>query len=352
MEYIQYEIRKGDTLESIANMHNTSVKELIRFHNDHCGATQMIRDEVWPPYFSRIYIFNPEAGTHANPLPKVSPYINTSVYDLKESWSYDIHIKTAVIFLGREISENETAMQWHLDFNTPQHGYLHKKETGRKSTGSFPEIKLVSTVLGAMNEASDHLFFRLNSVGEIESVVNNREVQKRWKTLKEERLTTEAFNIPELTAMFKICDEEFADLHSSLKNNLLYTLFFIPTGKISLSRNETLVHLSDHKVLSQFFQPEFIPYSLHYHAAEEAESIKLHLIGSTDRERLLPRFEKLFREKYAEISQIPQDFDYNIEGYYQYSKDGLLQQGRIFVREQVNLNCFYTATYEFKIINT
>lgn len=353
MEYIQYEIQKGDTLESIAKMHNTTVEELIRFHNDRCGATQMIRNEVWPPYFSSIYIINPEAGVYmANPLSKVSPYINTFVYDRKDSRLYDIHIKTTVIFLGREISENETAMQWNVDFNTPQHGYLNKKETGRKSSGSFPEIKIVSTVLGALNEASDNLLFRLDSTGGIEAVVNNNEVQKRWKAIKEERLTTEALNIPELAAMFKVCDEEFADLHTSLQDNLLYTLFFIPTGKIAQSKDETFTYLSDNKVLSQFFQPAFIPYSLQYHATEEDGNIKLHLISNTDKEQLMPQFEKTFKEKYAEISQIPQDFDYTIEGYYQYSNEGLLQQGKIFVREQVNLNCFYTATYEFKLINT
>ncbi|MGE8552531.1 MAG: LysM peptidoglycan-binding domain-containing protein [Chryseobacterium jejuense] len=353
MEYIQYKIQKGDTLESIAIMHNTTVKDLVRFHNDHCGATQMIRDEVWPPYFSSIYIINQDSGIYTgNPLPKVSSYINNFVYNAQDSRLYDVHIKTSVIFLGREISENETTMQWHLDFNAPQHGYLNKKETGRKSGGSFPEIKIVSTVLGALNEASENLLFRLNSTGEIDAVVNNKEVQKRWKSLKEERLTAEAFNIPELTAMFKVCDEEFADLHTSLQNNILYTLFFIPTGKIALSKDETFAHLSDNKVLSQFFQPSFIPYSLQYHATEEDGNIKLHLISNIDKEQLMPRFEKPFKEKYAEISQIPQDFDYHIEGYYLYSKNGLLQQGRIFVREQVNLNCFYTATYEFKLINT
>ncbi|MCS4304786.1 LysM domain-containing protein [Chryseobacterium sp. BIGb0232] len=353
MEYIQYEIQKGDTLESIASMHNTTVRELIRFHNTHCGTTQMIRNDVWPPYFPSIYMINPEADIHtASSLPEVLPYANSFVYSRQDSHSYDIHIKTNVVFLGKEISENETAMQWNLDFNTPKHGYVNKKETGRKSTGSFPEIKLVSTVLNALNEASDHLFFRLDPAGEIDAVMNNHEVQKRWKTIKAERLTNEAFNIPELKEMFKVCDEEFADLHTSLKNNLLYTLFFIPTGKMNLSGNETFADLSENKVLSQFFQPAFIPYSLQYHAAEEDGSIKVHLAGGTDKEGLSPQFENSFKEKYAEISQIPLDFDYNIEGYYLYSIEGLLQQGRIFVREQVNLNCFYTATYEFKIINT
>lgn len=353
MEYIQYEIQKGDTLESIARMHNTTVKELIRFHNDHCGTTQMIRSDVWPPYFSRIYMMNPEADMHAaSSLPEVSPYANSFVYSRQDSRSYDVHIKTKVVFLGKEISENETVMQWDLDFNTPKHGYLNKKETGRKSKGSFPEIKLVSTVLNAMNEASDHLFFQLNPSGEIETLMNNYEVQKRWKAIKAKELTGEIFNIPELTEMFRVCDEEFADLMTSLKNNLLYTLFFIPTGKITLSKDETLFQLSENKALSQFFQPVFIPYALQYEAEEEEGSIKLHLVGSTDKEGLSPQLEEAFKEKYAEISRIPLDFDFNIEGYYQYSSEGLLRQGRIFVREQVNPNCFYTATYEFKIINT
>lgn len=42
MEIIKYEIKKGDTLQSIAEKEHQSIDEIIRFHNDNCGLTHMI----------------------------------------------------------------------------------------------------------------------------------------------------------------------------------------------------------------------------------------------------------------------------------------------------------------------
>lgn len=353
-DYIIYKIKKEDTLESIAKAHNTTVAELLRFHNSHCGVTRFICKEQWPPYFSDIYVVNPEANMRLiNPLPQVSPYVSDFVYRMQESHEYEINIKTAVVFLGSKISNKETMLHWLLDFNMPQHGYLNRKEILRKSVKEFPHISLVDTLLDAMNDATNNLFFQLNIKGGIETVMNNYEVQKRWKAIKMERLKTLELNIPELTVMFRLCDEEFANLHASLQQNLLYNLFFLPVGKTSISHSEAFVHLSEHKVLSQFFQPLFIPYSLHYRRVKEDNDFtQVHLISKTNKKQTALQFEKSFKEKYAAISQMPLDFDYNIEGYYSYHDTGLLQQSKVFVRELVNQNCFYTAEYEFKLMNS
>ena len=42
MEFIKYETKQGDTLESIASQFKVNVDELISFHNRHASITQQI----------------------------------------------------------------------------------------------------------------------------------------------------------------------------------------------------------------------------------------------------------------------------------------------------------------------
>lgn len=56
MEILEYKIQKGDTLESIAEMHGISVKELVDFHNRNCGATQQILWNKIPIHVTLLFI--------------------------------------------------------------------------------------------------------------------------------------------------------------------------------------------------------------------------------------------------------------------------------------------------------
>ena len=56
MEIIQYEIQQGDTLKSIAEKYNLTVKELVDFHNQNCGITQQIIGSEIPFHINSISI--------------------------------------------------------------------------------------------------------------------------------------------------------------------------------------------------------------------------------------------------------------------------------------------------------
>lgn len=238
-----------------------------------------------------------------------------------------------------------------MDFNSPQHGYLNKIELEGKKTELSPNIALVNKIMDAMNDATKDLIFKLNVLGEIETLVNNSEVQKRWNRNKLEQLKSIELNIPELAAMFRICDEEFADLASSLQKNLLYILFFLSIGRIELTRTDSILFLDKKQVLSQFFQPHFIPFELYYQIFMKEDGFQLNLHSKINKEQMEYDFAKMFKDNFAEMSQSEFDFNYTIEGYYQFLNSGLLESAKIYVREQINMNCFSTAEYEFKLIN-
>lgn len=56
MEIITYEIQKGDTLQSIAEKHDITVKELVDFHNQNCGLTQQIIGENLPFHINIVIL--------------------------------------------------------------------------------------------------------------------------------------------------------------------------------------------------------------------------------------------------------------------------------------------------------
>jgi LysM repeat protein len=56
MEFIKYEIKKGDTLESIAAKQGISVKELVDFHNLYCGTTNFIIGNTLPIHLQTLWV--------------------------------------------------------------------------------------------------------------------------------------------------------------------------------------------------------------------------------------------------------------------------------------------------------
>lgn len=56
MEFIKYEIKRGDTLESIALEYSLNVTELINFHNLYCGTTNFIIGNKLPIHLQYLLL--------------------------------------------------------------------------------------------------------------------------------------------------------------------------------------------------------------------------------------------------------------------------------------------------------
>lgn len=347
INYIIYQVKEGDTLESIAETYQISISDLIRFHNSNSGITQYINSDGLPPFISSIFIKTVEnKNSSIEDLPSLSICPNTFGYKLQDFHHYELTIKNSVIFLGKKITENCTNIEWEVDFNTPKEGYLRVKELARQKIIEFPKIDLVDIIMGAINEATNELLFRLDAIGKIDMVLNDGEIQKKWSGIKKERLKTLELNIPELTTMFDVCDDEFINLSESIQSNLLYNLFLLPISKVKLVGG----NISKYKVLSQFFQPYFIPYNQEIQVIDDTNNkVQLSLKTKIDQKILSNQFNNIFKEKYEAITQKSLNFNYKMDGDFLYLGNGLLEKSHVYIQEQVNENCFYTAEYEFKL---
>lgn len=56
MEFIKYEIKKGDTLKSIAEKQGVSIEELVNFHNLYCGTTNFIIGNKLPIHLQTLLL--------------------------------------------------------------------------------------------------------------------------------------------------------------------------------------------------------------------------------------------------------------------------------------------------------
>ncbi len=56
MNFIQYKIQKKDTLQTIAEKQQISVKELVDFHNQHSGMTGVIIGNALPIHLEHIIV--------------------------------------------------------------------------------------------------------------------------------------------------------------------------------------------------------------------------------------------------------------------------------------------------------
>lgn len=178
MEFIKYEIKKGDTLRSIAEDLQISVKEMLKFHNLNCGVTQQIIENNIPLNVKYIYL---EIKDDAE--SKEEKVVKSVELDARYRCEQSV-----ITYVGG-------IMVNHID--TKREFLVHKFQ---KENKSFVKTELVENILKSypeeMKEAIDlvadidllacNLLTSLNAeTGKIDKVENHNEVIHKWNIHQE-----------------------------------------------------------------------------------------------------------------------------------------------------------------------
>lgn len=174
MEILEYKIQKGDTLESIAEMHGISVKELVDFHNRNCGATQQILWNKIPIHVTLLFINKKENSNEP---------IETNYFPDDESTARYRCEQSVMTYIG-EIMMN------HVD--TKREFLVNKYQQDNQA---FVKVKLVENIIETypeqMREAVDLLVDidliacnLLSTIdfksGKIKKIQNHQEILDKW----------------------------------------------------------------------------------------------------------------------------------------------------------------------------
>lgn len=264
---------------------------------------------------------------------------------------YLVTVASAVNFLSGTIAQNESELLWEVHSSAVPSDQILLKQLSKKVIAQDSQMKAFSTILDIANEPATALHFRINAEGCLTALLNAGAIQKQWNGIKFAQLQEHILNNPWLPEVIKGFDEEYADFLKSVQRNPLYYLFFLPTGKMERDCREPRSLGANWQRLSQLFAPHFVDFAPYYTTEVGAGHVDVHLQTRADTQWLMPEFEKLFQEKYAAPTQLPLAYNFYLEGQYRFLDKGLLQNGKILIKEQANDHFFTTNQYTFNLLN-
>lgn len=302
MEIIEYKIKKGDTLESIAEEYNISVEELVNFHNKNCGITQqIIGKEI--PFHVTVLLINGSMHEDISESNAINNSADTSFarYRCEQS---------VMTYVG-------DIMMNHAD--TKREFFVNKYQENGESLVKVELIEnIIETYPEQMNEAvelmSDIDLIACNllagldfDTGKIKNIKNHNEVLEKWKIHKNNLASKYSYlrnptSSNDLKTFINIYDDIFKHqekLISWVNTKMFFDLFF---DKYLVS-NKGLFDPFTRTAYSQLF--EGLPVQLNFRQdiiGETPQTINLRKVSEMqDGGYDIESFKKIYTEKFLPL---------------------------------------------------
>lgn len=346
MEIIKYEIKKGDTLQSIAEKEHQSVDEIIRFHNENCGLTHMIIGDQIPFQLNFLLI------NRSNPVKSTSGQKNGM--EMKARYRCE---QVNISKINNEII--------HLAAITNSE-YLVKQN---KEDKHIFEVSLTDTAFTVdpiiykqgfefsleLERLRTPVHIRVNASGTAGEVYNSEQLLENWKAFRDNQLKKNTVynqmlsQSPEQARdLVATGDREFSsmtDFAETLDKNLFFHIIL---------RSFLGSHLPDYELtqMSQIFPG--ITLNTHVTKSlvkEDDETEMYRLVGTYNRNNasddvLAQMYDEIYKPmiKYG-FTEF--DFIYRIH-YIIEKKSGLLTEGKAAISEKVKNNYEISTEYTVK----
>ena len=229
MDIIKYEIKRGDTLESIAEQNGISIKELVDFHNKNCGITQQIIGDYIPINVVALFI---------------------SQEKLKKEKNIEFDHKTRYRCEQLNTTKVEKNITFHC--NTKKEYTLETNEKLKTAKVVLKEFlykinpQNLSTAIEATKELEydkENVVFLLDDSKKISNILNFEEIKEKWKNFEPKLKNSEFYqqiakiNVNAAEDIIKGGELEFENEINLLKTynkNLFYHVIFndyVPSSK-------------------------------------------------------------------------------------------------------------------------
>lgn len=223
IDFLQYQVRNGDTLSSIASRLGMTGEELKLFHNSHCQRM----DKVWFENLNDVKnIFVPtnfktekqKEQERKNSFPsKFSESFFAKSYSVNETFESPFEPSVTIDYI--------IELDLHKDRNTGQH-ILSYSQNDFKSNGNTPDDKVSSLSIACMKSTMP-LEFIMNDKGQITGFADHKKITD---TFTRQRKELEEFYVGEVAQNYMdtfekgIQDELF--LLQQFQSTLLFQTLF------------------------------------------------------------------------------------------------------------------------------
>lgn len=352
MNLVNYKIKGGESLETIAAHFNTSVKELVVFHNKNAVMTQQIYGKEIPIHVRHLIV---------NPIITINE--NTSAEDLEEiHFNRNFLYRTEMIVgtvLEQVMVDNSTCKSQYK-VGLDQNNTLAGVQLQEVHVQSSPQIMQAGMELIAeIDKIKCNSVFRLNAdSGKIEKIINYKAIMKEWDHYKdglESRKT-----VLKMSQNKKDIDDFIAGVETIIKpeknliedyyNKMFYELFFT---KHLLGNTDFLQEYSRTYYSTLFDKEEVILKFTSTVLEETDEILKIRRVSEMDYPSLnMGRIVELYDERIKPMVQFnfsEYNFSYR-ETLVWNKKESVLQESRVTVIEEVKNNIQLLIDFNLKRI--
>ncbi|WP_419495114.1 LysM peptidoglycan-binding domain-containing protein [Chryseobacterium bernardetii] len=349
MEFIKYKIQKGDTLNSIAESQGISVQELINFHNDNCGLTNIIIGNTLPLQLNHL-IINVESikdTLHKTQNIKALNFNHKSRYRCEQlnitrvnNEVITMSANTYIEFLVKKVEYSNIFDIDVTDFTFNVDPAVFEK--GFEFSHKFEKIKSPITV-------------EVSKYGTVNRIYNRDDIEKRWINFRDSELMNDdvfkqlssqapaqAKDVIDTGNKEFLQEENFAKM---LDKNLFYHIFFRAFQGAGLE-NYTIHQYS--QIFPNINLSTDVVKSL---VNEDENLVTYRLVGTLNRENLS---EEILTEMYNQIykptlkySYSEFDFVYRIT-YTIDKKSNFMTEGKASIAEKVKNNFEIITEYKIK----
>lgn len=343
MEIVKYEIKKEDTLELIAEKEGISVKELIDFHNDNCGLTNMIIGNEIPMQLN--FLILEKNRKKQIEKSKTNEFENKSRYRCEQ-------INTSK-FNGNLVHYVEQKFQYLLKMNLSNKTAYVKLEDYNKNI-SPAMIADTFDFIEATERIKNNILFTLNSKGKIKEVLNKEEIYSNWNNFKKNEFYDLSFikklqevNPLAIEELIKIGDKQFSISINNEEEYWRNFFYFCCFDQHLFSDNWDVVSFD---LISTIVPPIVIPLQIRYDKVDENNGIttirkvaEYHLSDDI-RQKIIERYDDLHKNvvKY-DFTEYKLIFRATIEID---SESRVLKTGKVVLREEISDNieneCVFT----------
>ena len=336
MSHKIYKLKKGDTLQSVAEELQISVSALRDYHNKYCDLEYLIpREDKIPSHIKGIIISDKDI-TIDDKLK------NIHCFSLYTNSKYEIGIKNVLLVNNETISENESKNIWNF---SEINGCIDLNIIKKNILKSNVQLKPLLDIIMMINESTDHLKLALDVNNNIIEVLNKNEILEKWEEIKLNKIKFYEFKDEFIKIIVKQYDHAFKNITSHIQKNLLYQLIFFSCAKLKYPCLYPQLLKRQIVVNSLLFPEKNIIYDLKYTSKETKEYLLFNLtteVPSTS----LNHFKEIYEKGYSKLIKTAFSPTFIIESSYFFNKkNNKLEKAIIYVKEQMNKDLMYIAQY-------
>ncbi|CAH0282241.1 LysM domain-containing protein [Chryseobacterium sp. Bi04] len=295
MEYSTHQIKKGDTLESIAEKYQMTGKELLAFHNLYSPLTQQFFGDYLPIHIKTVII----------PYQKNKEEKKNIDYTVFEQESRYRTEQLNITRIEDEVkSYSQLKKEYDVKFNLPHH-LVQVKLCDFFYEFNPPALSRVFDFVSEVDYIRNNCLVEIDKLGRFSRLVDKDKLKVNWDKFKNERLNEIEFvkvikqtKPQEYAKLLQEGDFQFSDKYNDEKD-YNRDLFYLTLLDKYLYCSEENMEREEYTYQSQLFPDVLVPMTVRYDIIKKEEDlITIRKVWETvESEELLEKVTKGY-EKY------------------------------------------------------